>query len=105
MGEIEGKEVEKLGRALASHYGRRWATMPTERQWKADPNSSRETWLGRARVILEAIDKAMILEIKRDFAKPSGSEQPQSFESQPNEEGNPRKRDGARNRGTRPRAK
>jgi hypothetical protein len=41
----------------------------------------------------------MILEIKRDIAKPSGSEQPQSFETQPNEEGNPRKRDGARNRG------
>jgi hypothetical protein len=55
--------------------------------------------LGRARVILEAIDKAMILEIKRDLAKPSGSEQRQSLETQPNEEGNPRKRDGARNRG------
>jgi hypothetical protein len=98
MGEIEDKEVENLGRALASHHGRRWATMAVERQWKADPNSTRKTWLGRARAILEAIDKAMILEIERDLAKPSGSEQPQSFEPQPNEEGNPRKRDGARNR-------
>jgi hypothetical protein len=96
MGEIEDKEVENLGRALASHHGRRWATMPLERQREADPNISRKTWLGRARVILEAIDKAMILEIKRDLAKPSGSEQSQGFEPQPNEEGDPRKRDGAR---------
>jgi hypothetical protein len=99
MGEIKDNEVENLGRALASHHGRRWATMAVERQWEADPNSTRKTWLGRARVILEAIDKAMILEIKRDLANPSRSEQRQSFEPQPNEEGNPRKRDGARNRG------
>ena len=96
MGEIERKEVEKLGRALASRYGRHWATMPTQRQGEADPNSSRKTWLERAQVILEAIDKAMILEIKRDFAKHTGSEHPQSFEPQPGEDGNPRKRDRAR---------
>ena len=99
MGEMEDKEVENLGRALASHHGRRWATMAVERQWKADPNSARKTWLGRARVILEAIDRAMTLEVKRDLAKPSGSEQTQSFEPQPNEQGNPRKRDRPRNRG------
>jgi hypothetical protein len=95
MGEIEDMEVENLGRALASHHGRCWATMPLERQREADPNCTRKTWLGRARVILEAIDNAMILEIKRELAKLSGSEQPQSFEPQPNEE---RKRDGARHR-------
>jgi hypothetical protein len=98
MDEIEDREVENLGRVLASHHGRCWATMPLERQREADPNCTRKTWLGRARVILEAIDKAMILEIKRELAKPSGSEQPQSFEPQPNEEGDPRKRDGARDR-------
>jgi hypothetical protein len=65
-GEIEDKEVENLGRALASHHGRPWATMPIEVQGEADPNSSRKSWLRRARIILEAVHHAMIVQMKRD---------------------------------------
>jgi hypothetical protein len=67
MGEIGDKEVESLGRALACHHGRLWATMPAEVQGEADPNSSRKSWLGRARVILEAVHHAMIAQMKREY--------------------------------------
>jgi hypothetical protein len=66
MGEIEDKEVENLGRALASHHGRRWTTMPREGQREADPNGTRKSWLRRARVVLEAVHHAMIVQMKRE---------------------------------------
>ena len=67
MREIGDEEVESLGRALACQYGRRWASMAVEVQDDTDLNSSRKSWLRRARVILEAVHEAMIVQMKREY--------------------------------------
>jgi hypothetical protein len=63
MGRINRTEVEELARALARHHGRRWNTMPAI-------NGGREAWLNRAHTVLQAVDKAMTLEIQRGIAAP-----------------------------------
>ena len=67
MSEIGDEEVESLGRALACQYGRRWASMAVEVQDDTDLNSSRKSWLRRARVILEAVHEAIIVQMKREY--------------------------------------
>ena len=69
MGVVLDQEVEGLGRALAHHHGRRWATMPAEARGEEDLNAGRGVWLKRARIILEAVDRAMTAEIKRRSAR------------------------------------
>ena len=36
----------------------------------SDPNGGREAWLKRAHIVLEAVDKAMTIEIERAIAAP-----------------------------------
>ena len=65
MSRIDKREVEDLARALAHHNRRRWQTMPARANPASDANSGREAWLRRAQIILEAVDIAMTLAIKR----------------------------------------
>ena len=73
MGNINRAEVEELARALARHHRRRWNTMPA-RNLGSDPNSGREAWLKRAHIVLEAVDKAMAIEIERAITAPCRSD-------------------------------
>jgi hypothetical protein len=66
MSRTDKREVEDLARALAHHNRRRWQTMPARAYSASDANSGREAWLRRAQIILEAVDTAMTLAIKRD---------------------------------------
>jgi hypothetical protein len=69
MGNITRTEVEELARALARHHKRRWSTMPA-RNLESDPNGGREAWLKRAHIVLEAVDRAISLEIQRAIGAP-----------------------------------
>jgi hypothetical protein len=66
MSRIDKREIEDLARALAHHNRRRWQTMPARANPASDADSGREVCLRRARIILEAVDTAMILGFKRD---------------------------------------
>jgi hypothetical protein len=59
------REIEDLARALAHHNRRRWRTMPARAHAGSDANGGREAWLRRARIILEAVETAMIAAFKR----------------------------------------
>jgi hypothetical protein len=75
MGNITRTEVEELARALARHHRRRWNTMPA-RNLGSDPNGGREAWLKRAHIVLEAVDKAISLEIQRAIGAPGKGAEP-----------------------------
>jgi hypothetical protein len=59
-GQMQKKEIEDLARALAHRNRRRWRTMPERAHPGSDANGGRETRLNRAKIILEAVDTAMI---------------------------------------------
>jgi hypothetical protein len=71
VAEIDQTEIKNLARALVHGFGRHWVTMPAEAQRDDDENGGQKAWLARARAILEAVDRAMILELSKTRPKRS----------------------------------
>ena len=68
MSEIGDEEVEKfLDARLPVNTGAAGHRWPSKVQDDTDLNSSRKSWLRRARVILEAVHEAIIVQMKREY--------------------------------------